>query len=239
MNIPLEIVIPKLYHFSFDSYRFAACCRLTNADLQNLVDLFRSSDAGTVSVLGGRRPVSQTDLKEIGPVVIKHYRRGGILARFIEKTYLTCGKKRSQIEFEQMYKVRKLGVSTPEPIAYACKGRFFYQTWLITAKIEHHLSMAELSRIAPDRTVTALKMLGSQLSILIDNGVMHADFHPGNVLVDDREQVFLVDFDKSTTSKADKLTLKKRYLRRWNRSVSKHGLPKMLSEVLINYLGDF
>jgi len=228
-----------LTQYPHSDYRFGTNRKLSPFQKNQLVSVFQTPERAADQVLGGRRSVSRIQLEGIGAVVIKHYRRGGALGRLITKSYLKTGKTRCQIEFEFMVKARDLGVHTPEPITYADKGHIFYHAWLVTREIEHCQSMAQLSRTNPNRTAVAMASLTRQVAILIGHRILHADFHPGNVLVDDREQVFLVDFDKSTTSKADKLTLKKRYLRRWNRSVSKHGLPKMLSEVLINYLGDF
>jgi len=228
----------NLNHYIFENYHFAVRYHLTNEDLVQLVKTFQTSDHSAGSVLGGRRSASRNRLKEIGPVVIKHYRRGGLLAYLVRRTYLGLGKRRCQVEFEQMDKVRRLGVLTPEPVAYAFRGRLFYQAWLITREIEQHQSMADLSRSEPTRAASALVALCHQVSVLIENNILHADFHPGNILVDDRDQVFLIDFDKSTIYKTTRQNLKEKYWRRWHRSVSKHGLPKMLSEIMRKHLLD-
>jgi serine/threonine protein kinase len=36
-----------------------------------------------------------------------------------------------------------------------------------------------------------------QVKILIEHGVLHRDLHPGNVLINDNERLFLLEFDKS------------------------------------------
>ena len=76
-----------------------------------------------------------------------------------------------------------------------------------------------------------MKEVIKQVSMLIKNNILHADLHPGNVIVDNQNQVYLLDFDKGGVFPGDKNALKTRYLRRWNRAIQKHGLPEMLSEV--------
>jgi hypothetical protein len=46
--------------------------------------------------------------------------------------------------------------------------------------------------------------------------------------VDHRQRVFLLDFDKACLSAKSPDYLKARYLRRWQRAVHKHRLPREL-----------
>jgi predicted unusual protein kinase regulating ubiquinone biosynthesis (AarF/ABC1/UbiB family) len=76
----------------------------------------------------------------------------------------------------------------------------------------------------------ALGELARQVAILIDHGILHADFHPGNVLIDDRDRVYIIDLDKTGTYRGAKTALRSKYHRRWCRAVRKHGLPPVLCE---------
>jgi serine/threonine protein kinase len=223
-------------HFAYNGYHFGAILPLSHHHMGNLVEIFQLPDLAPTSALGGRRPVSKLHLYSIGTVIIKHFRRGGLLSHLIDRTYFGMWKTRGQLEFEQMQRARQLGVQTPEPIAYAYKGRIFYQAWLVTREIPSTQSMAQLSRTEPHRVASAFQSLGRQVSILIDHSILHADFHPGNVLVDIRDQVYLVDFDKTTTYGGSKLLLVSRYRQRWCRAVRKHGLPEMLCQGILECL---
>ena len=75
-----------------------------------------------------------------------------------------------------------------------------------------------------------------QILLLIQNGILHVDLHPGNIVIDGDNQVFLVDFDKGKIYQGNREKLKNRYLSRWQRAVNKHGLPNMLNEMLIEGL---
>ena len=82
-----------------------------------------------------------------------------------------------------------------------------------------------------------MKAVIKQVSILIKNKILHVDLHPGNVIVGNQNQVYLLDFDKASIFPGEKNALRSRYLRRWNRAIQKHGLPEILSEINnFNYL---
>ncbi len=75
-----------------------------------------------------------------------------------------------------------------------------------------------------------------QIVSLIQNDILHVDLHPGNVVVDATGKVYLLDFDKGTVYYGNRQKLINRYLSRWQRAVNKHGLPKMLTEMMQNGL---
>ena len=218
---------PKTYN----SYHFGSPSNIADQQLKQLIRFFNLPQNSVNSALGGRTSITVTRLQGIGSVVIKYYRRGGAIRYLIKKRYLKCGKTRCQIEYELLQKVRSLGINAPEPIAFAYRGRLFYQCWLVTREIQDHQTLAQLSRSNEEQARMALKAVIKQVSMLIKNKILHSDLHPGNVIVDNQNQVYLLDFDKGGVFPGDKNALKTRYLRRWNRAIQKHGLPEMLSEV--------
>lgn len=216
---------------TYNSYHFGSPSNIADQQLKQLIRIFNLPKNSVNSALGGRTSITVTRLQGIGSVVIKYYRRGGVIRHLIKKRYLKCGKTRCQIEYELLQKVRSLGINAPEPIAFAYRGRLFYQCWLVTREIQDHQTLAQLSRSNEEQARMALKGVIKQVSMLIKNKILHADLHPGNVIVDNQNQVYLLDFDKGGVFPGDKNALKTQYLRRWNRAIQKHGLPEMLSEV--------
>ena len=217
---------------TIDSYCFGFSSDLTESQLSPLVDLFQHSVGTADAVLGGRTAVTPARLEGIGAVVIKHYRRGGLLRYVIKRRYLKLGKTRAQREFELLHMVGNLGINAPQPIAFAHRGRLLYQAWLITREIQQPLSLASLSLQDEEKSGRIMESVIKQISSLVQNQILHVDLHPGNVIVDTAGNVYLLDFDKGKVYHGNRQKLKNRYLSRWQRAVDKHGLPMILTEML-------
>ncbi|UCD78999.1 MAG: phosphotransferase [Desulfobacterales bacterium] len=205
---------------------------LTEPQLRSLIGFFHHRDPADVSVLGGRISPSMLQLDGIGSVVIKHYHRGGLVRYFIKRHYLKLGKTRAQREFELLHHVDNLGISVPQPVAYAYRGRLFYLAWLVTRAIKEPVSLVSLSLQDEGKARAAVQSTAAQIALLIQNKILHVDLHPGNVVVDTEGKVYLLDFDKGTVYHGSRQKLKDRYVARWQRAVVKHRLPEMLSEAL-------
>ncbi len=225
-----------LLHRTIDSYHFGFSLNLTESQLRPLTGLFQYSDATGVAALDGRTAVTPTQLDGIGSVVIKHYRRGGLLRYFIKRRYLKSGKTRAQHEFELLDTVAELGINVPQPIAFAYCGRLFYRAWLITREIRQPLSLAGLSLQDEEKSGRVMTSVINQVSSLIQNRILHVDLHPGNIVIDSAGKVYLLDFDKGKVYHGNRQKLKNRYFARWQRAVAKHGLPNFLTEMMQNGL---
>ena len=216
---------------TYDSYHFGSPSDIADQQLKQLIKFFNLPKNTINSALGGRTSITVARLEGIGSVVIKYYRRGGAIRYLIKKRYLKLGKTRCQIEYELLQKVKSLGINAPEPIAFAYRGHLFYQCWLVTREIKDHQTLAQISCSNEEQARMAMKAVIKQVSTLIKNKILHVDLHPGNVIVDNQNRVYLLDFDKGGVFPGEENALRSRYLRRWNRAIQKHGLPEMLSEV--------
>lgn len=156
--------------------------------------------------LSGRGRTVRLLLNGIGRVVIKHYRRGGVLGRLVSHRYLRLGATRCENEFRMLVRVRAMGVSAPEPILFAYKGSLFYKAWLVTKEVERSQSLFHLAQNGTLQggldAVAITEKVADLVTRLIVNGVKHVDLHPGNVLIDEHGEVFLIDFDKAQILKA-------------------------------------
>jgi len=217
---------------TIDSYCFGFSSDLTESQLRPLIGLFQHSSATPDSALGGRTAVTPARMDGIGAVVIKHYRRGGLLRHFIKQRYGKLGKTRAQREFELLDAVAKFGINVPQPIAFVYQGALFYRAWLITREIERPESLADLSLQDEEKCIRIMEPVIEQISSLIRHQVLHVDLHPGNVIADSDGKVYLLDFDKGKVYHGGRQQLKNRYLTRWQRAVNKHGLPQFLNEML-------
>jgi len=213
---------------TYDSYHFGFLHDLTEQHLKHFTKLFKIHSKPVNSVLGGRSSVVFEEINGLGSIVIKHYRRGGLIRYIIKQSYLKRRKTRGQKEYELLQKARSLGISAPEPIAFAYRGRMFYQGWLVTREIKQNKTLVKLSLSNEKRTLFIMENVIKQVSKLIKNKILHVDLHPGNVIVDNRDRVYILDFDKGRFFHGKNTSLRNRYLSRWNRAVKKHRLPKIL-----------
>ena len=217
---------------TYEPYHFGFSLELTDRHFQHLIKLFQKPSKISNSILGGRRSVLIDEMNTVGSVAVKFYHRGGIVRHFIKNRYFKCGKTRGQREYELLQKVRRFGISAPEPIAFAYRGRLVYQAWLVTREIKQHQTLAQISLSNENLASILMKEVVKQISMLIKNNILHVDLHPGNIIVDKENQIYMLDFDKGSIFSGNKNKLEHRYLTRWIRAVSKHKLPKILTELM-------
>ena len=217
---------------TFQSFYIGSKIKLTQQHKSQLVSCFEKPMQPAEAVLGGRAAVTTIQLKDIGPAIVKNYTRGGVIRHFNRNTYLKFSRYRCQSEYELLLFLDQLGVSVPQPIAFGYQGSLFYHAWLVTREIQNVSTLAEFSRQNPDKTRTMMQNLARQLGILIENHIHHVDLHPGNVLVDDQNNLFIIDFDKAQTTPQNRHKLQKKYIRRWQRAVLKYKLPAVLNNIV-------
>jgi hypothetical protein len=205
---------------------------LTPSRMAELTTIMKQGHSSYGGTLGGRACISVGEVTGIGRVVAKQYQRGGILRHLLAASYLKTGPIRSRVEYEVLEHVRSLGVRAPKPVAYAYQGGFFYQAWLFTQEIPSTTTIAQLSMSEDERVREAFPDILQQIITLIEHRVFHIDLHPGNVLLNERGESFILDFDKAAYVSGSRNQLRDRYLCRWRRAVLKHGLPDYLTELM-------
>ena len=215
-------------HMTYGAFKIGAKNHLTPDQIEHLVSLFNRPTRSPGLTLAGRTSVIIDTIDSIGPVAIKHYRRGGLVRLFVKQTYIRLGKSRCRIEYEMLEKARGMGVGTPRPVAYATRGRLFYRCWLVTREIPSHKTLAVLSISDLNRAVSLIKQIAQMVDRLIQNRILHVDLHPGNVLVTPDDSTYLIDFDRAGSYRWGEKALRSRYVARWKRAVIKHRLPVVL-----------
>ncbi len=218
---------------TFGAYCFGTCLDLDERVKEQVFGLLQMPPGVSAEILSGRVQPVQAEIPDVGAVVIKHYRRGGLIRHLNKELYVRCGKPRPQREYEMLERVRRLGVSSPQPLLWAVRGRFVYRAFLITRKIERHRSLTDIGRHEPARCQKAILKTAGQIRLLIENGIHHVDLHPGNVLVDENGQVFIIDFDKARTVVWSPERLRAAYINRWERAVKKYSLPSAMTDQLV------
>jgi len=129
--------------------------------------------------------------------VLRHYRRGGLAARFLGDRYRFAGEEHTRpfAEWQLTYRLHRAGLPVPAPVAarYRQEGGS-YTGDIITERLAVVGTLAECLATAALSVVTWVS-IGRCLRRFHDLGVCHADLNAHNVLLSE-EGVYLVDFDR-------------------------------------------
>jgi len=133
---------------------------------------------------------------EAGDGVLRHYRRGGVVARFSRETYLWGGAERTRSfrEFRLLQVLRARGLPVPTPLAAAYWRRGTgYRAALLMLRLTETRSMGGCF----DHGEAPLwGDIGRTIARFHRAGVCHADLNVDNVLMDASCNCWLIDFDR-------------------------------------------
>lgn len=170
--------------------------------------------------------------------VLRHYRRGGLIAKLIKDHYFWNGleKTRSFHEFKILNKIYNLGLCVPQPIAAIVQRQGpIYKAAIIVAEIENSKTLGQiiLEQENPDKVIS--QSVASAILKVHDHGFWHADLNAYNILIDQDKKAWIIDFDKAlnTVTSPEK---RKNNLLRLQRSILKitNNDAKMWCNSIIN-----
>lgn len=141
---------------------------------------------------GGRQAAWFVQAK-FGAGVLRHYRRGGLMARINRCHYFWTGAEatRSFAEFQLLAYMEQVGLPVPRPLAacYTRKG-MFYTASILIQRISQVQTLAKVLSDGHHEAVAAA------VFSMHNAGVWHADLNAYNILVNEQGKVWLIDFDK-------------------------------------------
>ena len=163
----------------------------------------------------------------VGTCALRHYRRGGLVARLVSDRYLWTGAERTRAfrEFRLLAALADAGLPVARPIAarYVRSGPC-YRADLLTRRIEQARTLARVLRdgdAMPDLGVR----IGTTIACFHIAGAWHADLNANNIMVDDAGGVWLIDFDRGRL-RAPRASWQHANLARLRRSLAKLGLDR-------------
>ncbi len=174
------------------------------------LDEWRRLGRLTTVKTGPHRAVYRVDLSK-GSIYVKHFLVPDV--RAMARQWFRRGKGRN--EGRRAIMLRAIGVDTIDPIALGeqRKRAFLFENYLITLAIPQTVPLDEfveriLPAMAPGREAKVRQSLAREIAVLTahlhDAGLVHQDFHPGNLLVrfdsDDRPHLSLIDLDALRSS---------------------------------------
>jgi 3-deoxy-D-manno-octulosonic acid kinase len=145
---------------------------------------------------GGRGGVAVIDTPA-GACVLRHYHRGGLVARVNRDRYLWTGaaRTRSFAEFRLLAHIAALGLPAPQPVAARYRRHALsYTADLITRRIDDARTLAQMlveGRLDADLA----REVGALVARFHREGIWHADLNAHNVLVAGGA-LYLIDFDR-------------------------------------------
>jgi 3-deoxy-D-manno-octulosonic acid kinase len=156
--------------------------------------------------------------------VLRHYRRGGLVARFIDDHYVWFGAERSRAfrEWRLLRKLRAVGLPVPNPVAaHVYRTACIYTADIITSYLPDTQKLSWF--IAQGRVPESCwRRIGAMIRAVHDQGVDHPDLTAHNVLLDGAGNCFLVDFDNAQVRPAGEW--QRAGVERFNRSLRKVAL---------------
>ncbi|TQV81423.1 3-deoxy-D-manno-octulosonic acid kinase [Aliikangiella coralliicola] len=130
--------------------------------------------------------------------VLRHYYRGGMVAKLLGDKYLFSDIKntrcyRELLLLEQMF---LQGLPVPKPIAARVTTQnIFYRADLLIEKIPHAEDLVQ--KLTKENIAEAIwHSIGSMIAKFHEAGIFHSDLNAHNILLDNNNKVWLIDFDK-------------------------------------------
>ena len=132
------------------------------------------------------------------PWVLRHYRRGGFIARLSKDRYVWAGEGRVRAfaEWRLLGTLADRGLPVPKPVAarYERSG-LLYRCDLITERIVGAVPLSE--RLSDGGLLEEdWRRVGSILARFHAAGADHADLNAHNILIDAAGHVSVIDFDR-------------------------------------------
>lgn len=130
--------------------------------------------------------------------VWRHNRRGGWCGRMIRDSYFWLGPARTRAfrEWQLLQHLHGLGLPVPRPIAAVYERRgLVYRSDLITGLLPSTESLGNRLKSGP-LSPRLWHRVGTCIRRFHTHGVYHADLNVHNILLDEDDQVYLIDFDR-------------------------------------------
>lgn len=142
-----------------------------------------------------------------GRYLLRHYYRGGLMARLSRDLFLArpTPRTRAMAEYTLLSQLRARGLAVPQ----ACAARhvrhgLFYRADILVALIPDATDVARLLHDTRALTPVEWRTLGQAVRSLHDEQVFHSDLNCHNLMLDAAGKAWIVDFDKCGFRAGDK-----------------------------------
>jgi 3-deoxy-D-manno-octulosonic acid kinase len=164
--------------------------------------------------------------------VLKHYWRGGLVGKvnadfyfwnILNRQELQLQQTRAYQEFALLTSLAELKLPAPTPIAARiCVSLLGYRADIITATLPNTQSLVQtLNKAISDKVWFDI---GVKIAMFHRHNIYHDDLNANNLLIDNNNKIFIIDFDKGkiiTDEKIKSALWKTKNLQRLLRSLNK------------------
>jgi 3-deoxy-D-manno-octulosonic acid kinase len=160
-----------------------------------------SPTMGQTALPGGRGSASIVTLPKIGAVVLRRYRRGGLIGKVLVDRYLFSSRPFRELSVLAFARTRNVPVPEVLGASSARTGLPWHRGRIVTRQIPDSVTLPVFigGNSGDSRRVTGvLKRAGGAIRKMHEAGIDHADLNMNNILVDNKGAVFIIDFDKAT-----------------------------------------
>ena len=155
---------------------------------------------------------------------LRHYFRGGLISKFIKDGFWRFDKWacRARLEFELLTELYSLGLPVPRPlIAREQVGTFLVTNDILVERIDNTNNLAELLEQKASMDNALIDEIANTIAKFAFHKVVHTDLNIRNLLINDKGQCFVIDFDKCFIkdgfTKDDLITMLNRLERSFNK----------------------
>lgn len=195
---------------------------------EDYFDLAKITSQSKVETRGGR---GQTILfaKDNLNLILRSYKRGGLFGKLVKDKFFKFESHphRAFDEFRLLLKLKALNLPVPTPIIAR------QATNLISVKqqivIERLVGFNDLSYVLSNRNLSEEEyiQIGKCIKKFFEAGVLHTDLNIRNILINDKLEVYVIDFDKCFLLEKLSDNKKQSMLDRLKRSFNKELLKKL------------
>ncbi|PKM19330.1 MAG: 3-deoxy-D-manno-octulosonic acid transferase [Gammaproteobacteria bacterium HGW-Gammaproteobacteria-15] len=130
--------------------------------------------------------------------VLRHYYRGGLVGKINQDRFWPqpVTQSRAMAEFSLLWQMRQWGLPVPRPCAALYQQHSFgYSADIL---IELIPGTTDLAHLLQQRALTRAEwqQLGALIARFHQHNVYHSDLNCHNILLDDQDKFWLIDFDK-------------------------------------------
>ncbi len=134
----------------------------------------------------------------VHPLVLRHYRRGGLVGRLVQDRYAPepLARTRAMAEFALLQRLVAWGLDVPRAAAARWqRAGLFYRADILVQRIPGAEDLSEQLQRSP-LPAADWQAVGAAIARLHRHGVHHSDLNCHNLMRDAQGRVWIIDFDK-------------------------------------------